>query len=121
MNTGTVYPVTGTLTISNGGHLMNGVGSSCCTFVGVGDGSIGDLTVTGVGSSLTTIDPVLVGAAGATGSLTLDDHGTAGVANLLVGINLGEFTGQPIPNGSGPSTGALTVTDGAKLSSVGGP
>jgi len=121
MNTGTVYPGTGTLTISNGGHLMNGVGSSCCTFVGVGDGSIGDLTVTGVGSSLTTIDPVLVGAAGATGSLTLDDHGTAGVANLLVGINLGEFTGQPIPNGSGPSTGALTVTDGAKLSSVGGP
>ena len=102
VNTGLASTGTGMLTITNGGQLVNGAGNFFDTFIGVGTGSIGGLTVNGAGSNWTSTGAVLIGSSGATGSLTLDNGGTAGFGALFVGASLADFTGLTIINGSGP-------------------
>ena len=118
LNTGIASTGTGFLTIANGGQLANGAGNFFDTFIGVGTGSTGGVTVTGAGSSWTSTGAVLVGSSGANGSLTLDDRGTADFGALFVGSSLADFAGLPITNGSGPSTGTLTVTGGSQLTAA---
>ena len=118
LNTGIASTGTGFLTIANGGQLANGAGNFFDTFIGVGTGSTGGVTVTGAGSSWTSTGAVLVGSSGANGSLTLDGRGTADFGALFVGSSLADFTGLPITNGSGPSTGTLTVTGGSQLTAA---
>lgn len=117
VGTGLASTGTGMLTITNGGQLVNGAGNFFDTFIGVGTGSIGGLTVNGAGSNWTSTGAVLIGSSGATGSLTLDNGGTAGFGALFVGASLADFTGLTITNGSGPSIGTLTVTGGSRLTS----
>ena len=119
-NTGIATTGVGLLSIAAGGQLVSSGGGSCCTFIGVGTGSMGGLSITNVGSSWTTTGPVLVGASGADGSFSVTDQATAENKIFLVGVNLADLSGQPITNGSGPSTGALTIADGAKITSTGG-
>ena len=114
-NTGIATSGTGTLAIANGGQLVNGAGSFFDTFIGVGTASNGGATVSGVGSNWTRTDAVLVGASGATGSLALSNHGSAGFGALFVGASLADFTGLTITNGAGPSIGTLNLTTSSQL------
>ena len=113
--TGIASTGTGTLTIANGGQLLNGAGSFFDTFIGVGTASNGGATVSGVGSNWTSTDAVLVGASGATGSLTLNNHGSVRIGALFVGASLADFTGLTITNGAGPSIGTLNLTSSSQL------
>ena len=47
LNTGIATTGTGFLTVANGGQLANGTGNFFDTFIGVGTGSVGGVTVTG--------------------------------------------------------------------------
>jgi T5SS/PEP-CTERM-associated repeat protein/autotransporter-associated beta strand protein len=82
------------VTIQNGGTLANGFGN-----VGYTAGSTGTVTVTGVGSSWSNANSLIIGSSGGTGSLSLLDGGAASAAYASIGVTAG-------------STGTITV-DGA--------
>jgi T5SS/PEP-CTERM-associated repeat protein len=92
-------------------------------------GSRGDVTIRGIGSSLTLTgsgDGMIVGAEG-TGTLTIENGATASTTGVTIGLSSGSI-GSAILQGAGSSwtmsllnvgdrgTGSLTVSDGAVLS-----
>jgi fibronectin-binding autotransporter adhesin len=113
---------TGSLTISAGGHVTN----SFLSFVGSDAGSIGSITVTGVGSQWSNDSSLYLGgrdsASGGTGTLTVSDGGNVNVAGALKLWNNGTVTldGGSITAGSFDRTlgtfnhhvGTLTLTGG---------
>ncbi|HEY4074170.1 MAG TPA: autotransporter domain-containing protein [Herbaspirillum sp.] len=114
-NTGAIVTGTGSLGIVNGAQLTNNANSFFGTSVGVGTGSVGTMVIAGAGSNWTSGSGVLVGAGGATGSLMLENEGTAVFGALIVGASLNDIIDAGLTNSSGPSTGTLTVTGGSQL------
>jgi outer membrane autotransporter protein len=114
-NIGAIVTGKGSLSIINGAQLANNANGFFGTYVGVGTGSVGSTTISGAGSTWTNGSGVLIGAAGATGSLTLENQGTATFGALIVGASLNDILGPGLTNSSGATTGTLTVTGGSQL------
>lgn len=105
----------GTMTVSNGGHVTSGtnVGFSDGTVeIGTGDGATGAATVTGPGSTLTTNGFIVGsgnvgGAIANTGSLTIQNGGTvttSAASNFDGAVSVGSKTGSQITvTGAGSS------------------
>lgn len=116
---------TGTLAITNGGSV-----TGPNTSIGNNSGGIGTVTVNGSGSTLNNTATLYVGAAG-NGTLNVTNGGTVTNLTGIVGHNLGG-TGAVYLSGAGStwntqqltvgntSTGALTVSDSAKITVSGG-
>ncbi len=105
----------GTMTVSNGGHVTSGTDAGFldgAVEIGTGDGATGAVTVTGPGSTLTTNGLIVgsgnvAGAIANTGSLTIQNGGTvtANAASNFDGVvSVGSKTGSQITvTGAGSS------------------
>lgn len=116
---------TGTLMVSNGGTVSNGVDG----YIGANSGATGTVTVTGTGSSWTHAGTVAVGESG-TGTLTVANGGMVSNASAVIGTNAGA-TGTVTVIGTGSSwtnagnltvgqdgTGTLTIASGGVVSNA---
>ena len=133
-NTGYLYvgnEGNGTLTVSDGGRLTSGLES----YVGSASGSHGTATITGIGSSWTMDNALIVGHdTGAIGTMTISDGATVtdvqGIVGDLTGSNgsmtvtgagstwttlvtSAQFSGDI--NAGRWGTGTITVSDGGKV------
>ncbi|WP_158667631.1 autotransporter outer membrane beta-barrel domain-containing protein [Bradyrhizobium guangdongense] len=115
----------GTLMVSNGGTVSNGVDG----YIGASSGATGTVTVTGTGSSWTHAGAVAVGESG-TGTLMVANGGAVSNASAVIGTNAGA-TGTVTVTGTGSSwtnagnltvgqdgTGTLTIAGGGVVSNA---
>lgn len=100
----------GTLTVSNGGKVSNTT-SPLPTSVGKNSGSIGLITIDGVGSSLTqTLASLIIGHFG-TGTLSIENDGVVSVGSGTGSLSLGRAGGSGTLNiGNGAAAGVLNAT-----------
>ncbi|MFN3932531.1 MAG: autotransporter-associated beta strand repeat-containing protein, partial [Brevundimonas sp.] len=114
----------GALIIRNGGAVSN-----TYSHVGYDDGSVGEVTVTGGGSTWTNSDNLYVGVFG-TGALTVADAGAVLSLNGFIGGEPGAI-GEVTITGAGSrwtnsnelhvghyGSGALTIADGGRVSNT---
>ena len=113
-NSGTLYPGTGTLTIADGGTMTStgGINSGLPDAIGLGAGSLGTAIVTGTNSQWMAAQNAVIGFAGGTGTLTVENRGAVNVAGIFgVGVGIGPYL---------RSTGTLNVLSGGTLVSNSG-
>jgi len=98
----------GTLAITNGGSVSTSYGAIAATA-----GSVGSLTVDGLGSTWTTSDHLNVGESG-TGSLVITHGGAVSSVSVTVAAN-GGSTGTVTVDGGTLNTSSLTINTGGTV------
>jgi T5SS/PEP-CTERM-associated repeat protein len=97
---------TGSLMIANGGQVMH---NSIFAPLEIGTGASGTATVTGTGSSLTTVGTLYVGSTG-TGALGIQNGGSVTSGRALIrGLNSG--SGQVLVAGAGSTWNVTNVLE----------
>ncbi|WP_455285549.1 autotransporter outer membrane beta-barrel domain-containing protein [Cupriavidus necator] len=109
-NNGTLYPGTGSITVSDGATMtsVGGLSNGLPDAVGFGTGAVGRVLVTGANSRWNAGENLVVGFAGGDGTLTIEQAGALEVRGILgVGVGIASL-------GQG-GTGRLTVQGGGTL------